>query len=286
MTLKSILFMGSPTYALPTLEAIHRQFPQATLTVFTRPDAPQGRSNTPVPTPIKTWAHTQGITVYTPASKIELQEQVQAIHPDLVIVIAYGMILPKAITDAYFCLNLHGSILPHYRGASPVQASLLNGDTETGISCIKMNEKMDEGPIVYEVKTPISPNEHFGELFDRLSQLSATACIDFLIHHWLTRHVTETPQDHAKASFCFKLNKADFELKSSENQATWLRKIKAFSPTPGAYVIENGKRVKILKASLQNGQLTPEIVQPEGKKAMGYGDYCLGSTAALTIPSC
>ncbi len=284
-SIPSILFMGSPSYALPTLEALHKQFPDTTFTVFTRPDAPQGRSKTPVPTPIKTWALENQIPVFTPQSKTELAEQVQRINPSLIVVIAYGMILPKIITDTYFCLNLHGSLLPQYRGASPVQASLLNGDTKTGITLIKMNEKMDEGDIVYTVETAISENEHFGELFERLSHLSADSCLEFLSKCW-PDNIRFESQDHNKASVCYKLNKDDFELKPTENVETWLRKIKAFSPAPGAYVLEDGKRTKILKANYTNGQLLPEMVQPEGKKPMTYTDYCRGSSGGLKIPLC
>ena len=140
MTLKltNLCFMGSPDFALPTLKALHENYTVSS--VLTRPDAPKGRGKQLTPTPIKAWALENNIPVYTPTNKAEVAEVLTTLNPSLCIVIAYGMILPKSITDSITCINLHGSILPQYRGASPIHSSLFNNDTQTGITAIRMKK--------------------------------------------------------------------------------------------------------------------------------------------------
>jgi len=135
-----LVFMGTPEYAVPSLKAIYDNFSQNLIAVFTRPDKTQGRNLKLKETPVKNFALTHNLPVYNPETKNELAEQIKALNPDVIVIIAYGMLIPKEITDNYFCLNLHGSLLPKYRGASPIQASLLNYDQKTGISLMKINE--------------------------------------------------------------------------------------------------------------------------------------------------
>ena len=277
-----ILFMGSPDYSVPTLEAVYRTFQGCIQAVITQPDREKGRGKQVQPTAVKTHALEYLLPVYTPVSKTELEALTVSLNPSLIIVIAYGMILPKSITDRFLCLNLHGSLLPAYRGASPVQSALLNGDIETGVTLIRMNERMDEGPILASAAISIGPDDCFGTLFEKLSHLSATLCVQFL--QTISPLTPETPQDHLQATYCKKLFSADFELRPhQESPHQMSHKIRAFSPKPGAFIMLDGKRVKILSATLENHHLIPLTVQPEGKKPMPYTDYLRGNPAGLEL---
>lgn len=280
---QNILLMGSPVFAIPTLQAIDAAFPGAVQAVFSQPDKPKGRGKHVEPTPVKAWALSRGLAVFTPSDKLSLQKEVEKLNPDLIVVIAYGMILPKTVTDRFFCLNSHGSILPDYRGASPIQAALLHGDTQTGISLIHMNEKMDEGPVVMIKTIPILPEDTLGTLTPKLAQLSAEACLDFICNHLSTNQVQKTTQDSEKASYCHKLSSADRELINTESPQKKWQKIKAFSPSPGAFMMQGEKRIKILEAKLENDTLVPLKVQPEGKQPMRYHDFCLGNPQGLIL---
>jgi len=270
--------MGSPEFALPSLKALHNHPRIDLIGIFSRKDAPKGRKKVLTPTPIKAWAKDH-YPIFTPETKTDLVKQVEALNPDLAVVIAYGMILPKILTDSIFCVNVHGSILPSYRGASPIHAALLNGDSKTGITLIKMNEKMDEGDILSIYERPLSEKDNFQDVHDSLSQLSAKACIDLANTF---PNITATPQNHSQASVCHKLRSSDFELLQSDSSETKLRKIRAFSPYPGAYISINDKRVKILDAEFKEKELIPTVVKPEGKSAMSFHDYCL-SQAPFTL---
>lgn len=267
--------MASPDFALPTLKAVHNLY--NVHAVFTRPDAPKGRGQGTNATPIKQWAQDLHIPIFEPKTKTELEHQVHVLKPTLILVIAYGMILPKTVTETYTCLNGHGSILPQYRGASPIHASLLNGDTETGITIIKMNEKMDEGDIVSIKKTQISSKDTLQTLHDTLSIL----CQDTMMETLQKKNHTLIPQLHEHATYCQKLSTADREIHPSETLKQKLGKIRAFSPKPGAFIMANGKVIKLLEATEQNGELLLITVQPEGKKPMSYHDYKLGNKEGL-----
>jgi methionyl-tRNA formyltransferase len=275
MDLNKIIFMGSPDFALPTLQAIHQQF--QVNAVFTRADAPKGRNQTLTPTPIKTWAQNQQIPVYCPLTKLELASLIKQIQPSLIIIIAYGMILPKEITDNFLCLNLHGSLLPKYRGPSPIQACLLNNDPETGITLMKINETMDTGDILTQKKLKLEPTDNFGQLHDKLTELSANLILEFLINNQSNSNLIFTPQNHNLATYCPKIKKEDLQLSLNINPHDFVAKVKAFSPFPGAFILaDNGKRYKILDAAVKDNQIQIITIQPEGKKPMNYHDFILG----------
>jgi methionyl-tRNA formyltransferase len=282
-----LLFMGSPDYAVPTLAALDGAFPHTLVGVVSQPDRPKGRHHHHLyPTPVKQWGLDHTIPVFTPLTKDELVTVVDQLRPDVIVVVAYGRILPKTITDRYFCLNSHGSLLPRHRGASPVQASLLAGDTQTGITLIHMDEQMDHGDVVYSRTFDIPEDMHFGDLFHSLSELSAVACVDFFLQHYIPNTVQSIAQPITGVTYCSKLNKPDFELKTDETQLEWLRKIRAFSPLPGAYIHTERGRVKVLRAQMIDGQLVPLIIQSEGKKPMPYSEYLRGHPRGLTLPLC
>jgi methionyl-tRNA formyltransferase len=278
--IKKLLFLGTPDFAVPMLEAVIQHQAVNTFAVITRPDAPKGRSKKLVPSPVKQCAIKHNLPVFNPPTKETLSATIQSLSPDIIIVVAYGMILPKIITDTYFCINSHGSLLPQYRGASPIHASLLNHDKKTGITLIKMDEKMDTGDILYQQKITIDPQDNFASLHDKLAILSGTAIITYL--ETMT-DVTPVPQNHQTATYCKKYISSDFELNTTDSALINLGKIRAFSPVPGAYIIKDKKRVKILHATLENNKLKLITVKPEGKQAMSYQDYCLGNPPLDTL---
>ena len=279
----SVLYCGSPEFACPTLSMLDTLDCIETLTVVSQPDQPKGRGKKQHPTPIKQLAQSLNLTVHTPSNKDEFIALTTQLKPDLIIVIAYGLILPKHITDTYYCINAHASLLPFYRGASPIQSSLLQNDTATGITLIHMNEKMDEGNIILQQSINISPNETFGSLHHTLAECTRT-CIRRVIKNFAKTNFLPTyPQNHSLATYCSKLNKASFYLNPADSIQTNLAKIKAFSPTPGAYSFCKNKRVKILKAIIENNHIIPQTVQPEGKKTMAYIDFQRGSQDPIEL---
>lgn len=277
-----IIFMGSPDFGLPTLEKIHQTFPENLVGIFTQPDRPKGRSKKLCPTPIKTWGLDNKVPVFQPEEKPDIITQITLLQPTLIIVIAYGVILPKEITDHFTCINVHGSILPDHRGASPIQASLLAGDKNTGVTLIRMNEGLDEGPILKIEAISISEEETFGSLYEQLQTLSANTLVGF-IKDASQDDLIGTVQNHDQATYCHKIKKEDLLLDWSKDPQILLQTIKAFSPIPGAYTItQKGQRIKILDAKLDAGQLIPLLVKPEGKKSMSYTDFCRGNKGNLT----
>jgi len=170
--LDTILFMGTPDFAVPTLHTLVQAFPDSTTHVVTMPDKVRGRGKKVSYSPVKAAALDLSLNVFTPASKTEVTNLVKQINPDLTVVIAYGMIIEKAVVDQYFCINLHASLLPKYRGASPIQSSLLNGDTTTGVTVIKLNEFMDEGDMLRKMEIQIDESINCGELTLKLSELA------------------------------------------------------------------------------------------------------------------
>ena len=266
--------MGTPDYALPTLTTISTNPDYKITGVITKPDTPKGRGQTLSPTPIKEWAIKKNIDVYTPQSKEEITKTVNTLNPDLIVIVAYGHILPKEITDNYYCINSHASLLPKYRGASPIQAALLNNESKTGITYFKLTAEMDNGPILLKKEVAIEKHDTVKTLHDKLALLSAEAVSELLS----TPTWQETEQDHTKASYCKKIQKEELELRPKDDSIEIIyNKIRAFSPFPGAYIIQNKKRLKIMKATFDNNTLKILEVKPEGKATMSYEDYLLGN---------
>ena len=277
-----IIFMGSPDFGIPTLSKLHQKYPNNLVGIFTQPDRPKRRSKKPIPTPVKTWGLENNIPVFQTDQNSDLTTQITLLQPTLIIVIAYGLLLPKNITDHFNCINIHGSLLPKHRGATPIQASILAGDKITGITLIRMTKGLDEGPILAAETTTLSEDTTFGALFKKLQHLSTNCLLKFL-DTATQKNMKGLPQNHALATYCHKINKADLQLDWTEEPHTLLRKIKAFSPIPGTYTITQKKqRIKILDAKIEKGQLIPLIVKPEGKQEMTYIDFCRGNKGDLS----
>lgn len=279
----NVLFLGTPEFSVPTLEILVKDFPDARISVITMPDKIRGRGSKLTPSSVKSLALSYKLPVFDARSKTDLTTLVHDLSPDLLIVVAFGMIIEKEITDQYFCINIHSSLLPKYRGASPIHTSLLNGDVETGITLIKMNEKMDEGDILLQHKLPITIDDNLGSLTKKLSYLGAESLKSFILHCFLPNRIDLTPQDNALASYTKKIDKADLRVSSSENLHELHNKIRAYSPKPGAYVIHNDRRVKLLSSEYINNELILLTVQPEGKPVMSYADFLLGSPEGINL---
>ena len=278
---KHILFMGTPEFASPTLESLIQSNNNDNISVITMPDKVRGRGSKTSPSPIKKLAQDNQLTIHQPESKIQLTHQINELNPDLIIVVAYGMIIEKSIVDKYLCINCHASLLPKYRGASPIQAALLNGDHATGITIIRLNEKMDAGDICSTTEMPIDPTDNYGSLSHKLAELGANEIMGFINTQWKPNTLTCTPQNHSNATYCKKIEKQDLLIDQSTPKQTIIRKINAFSPKPGAYCIHNNKRIKLLAAKLSNNALSLITIQPEGKPPMPYKDYLFGNNEGL-----
>lgn len=275
MTPLNVVFMGSPQFAVASLSAILGHVNAHVVAVVTQPDQPKGRGKHPAQTAVKLAAQAAAIPVFTPNSKRELTKIVRDCHPDILVVVAYGRILPAAITDHYVCLNVHGSLLPRYRGASPIHAALMTGDAVTGVTLMQMNAKMDEGNILSVSETEIVPDDCFQTLHDRLSHMGGLLLVDFFDNPKEVLAQAKVQDDNA-VSYCQKLQSEDALLCADRSAVENWGIIRAFSPIPGAYVLEAGKRIKIIEAKLVDHRLVPVVVKPEGKGLMSYADYQRG----------
>lgn len=275
----TFVFFGTPYVARDTLAILVERGFVPTL-VVTSPDAPRGRGQQLTPCETKAWALTQNLPVLTPEKLDEKTvEEIKGYGCDYAIVVAYGKIFPESLISAFpkGVLNVHYSLLPKYRGASPVEAALLAGDAVTGIAIQKMVRELDAGDVIAVRETPIEATETTRELRARLIALGAELLAE-VMPDYLSGNITPTPQDHTKATRSGKIAKTEGELSlSGDAQQNW-RKYRAYAESPGTYffVERDGKtmRVKIMRASLSpKGEFIVERVIPEGKKEMAYADF-------------
>jgi methionyl-tRNA formyltransferase len=258
-----LVYYGTPALAVPPLRRLV-QDGRAPLLVVTRPDRPKGRGLTTAASPVKEAALSLGLDVATPAragAPAEL-ERIRALAPDLIVLTAYGQILPPALLalPRLGALNVHFSLLPRHRGASPIQSAILAGDRETGVSTMWMTEGLDEGPLFLARAVPIGDGEDAGALADRLAQLGA-ACLAETLDRIERGDIVRTEQDAARATLTRKLSAADGRLRPEETPVALARRVRAFSPDPGAYFLLAGtgagagaERLLVLEASPGSGE--------------------------------
>ena len=247
-----IVFMGTPDFVVPVLEGLlhggHR-----IVGVYTRPDRPAGRGRRLTPPPVKAYAHGQGLAVFQPASLREEDavQELAALHPDVIIVAAYGRILPPEMLEVLpkRVLNPHPSLLPKHRGPSPVTAAVLEGGSITGITVMLMDQGMDTGPIVTQRQVPILPGETADMLTRRLFREGTELLLEAL-PEWQAGALKAVPQDEGKATSTRFYSKEDGELDWSLPAATLERRVRAFDPWPGGYTRWEGKLLKVLEATL------------------------------------
>jgi methionyl-tRNA formyltransferase len=300
MTDPRIVFMGSPEFALPALRLLAASYEIAG--VVTQPNRPAGRGREPQAPPVKLLAEQLGIPVSQPErlKSPEAMAQLQVLGPDLIVVAAYGQILRPAVLELprLGCINIHGSLLPRWRGAAPVQASILNGDGVTGVTIMRMDTGVDTGPILSQRSLPILPDDTAGSLGKRMAELGACLLIETL-PAYLDGTCIPHSQDDSQATYAPMIKKEEGELDFSQPAESLARRVRAFNPWPGAYMPWQGQLLKVhaaraaLAASHQpglrfihqgqpavgtaDGVLVLETVQPAGKRPMPGKDFLRGA---------
>lgn len=244
-----IVFFGTPEFARDILRDIHEEF--EVVGVVTSPDAPVGRKRVITPTPVKEFALEQGYSVFTPEKlkkNPEFLETLQSLEPDLMIVVAYGLIIPKSYLDAFpdSWLNIHPSILPQYRGPAPMHAPLLYGDTRTGTSIMIMDHKMDHGPILAQALIPIEPDMVFAELSDQLRELSSDLLLT-VTRGYLDGSITPLEQEHELATFTKFIHRNDGLIDWNHPAREIYNQFRAFHvwPESASWFEKNGRKEKI-----------------------------------------
>ncbi|MCX6746194.1 MAG: methionyl-tRNA formyltransferase [Candidatus Parcubacteria bacterium] len=299
-----IIFMGTPEFSVPVLNALIENY--NAIAVVTQPDKKVGRKQVLTFSPIKKIALANKIEILQPekiSGKVEFIRRVNDLNPDLIVIAAYGLILPKEILDIpkYGVINVHASLLPKYRGASPIQAAILNGEKETGVTIMLVNEKMDEGDILSQETITITDNDNFASLYEKLSVLGTHLLIEVLLK-WLNKEIKPQKQDESQATYCKLITKEDGKIDWHKSAQEIDRQIRALTPWPGTWTVWNNKKLKILSASadgstkltmttsagevfkvnnslaIQCGQGALEILelQLEGKKSMTAKEFLNG----------
>ena len=304
-----IIFAGTPDFAARHLDALLSSGHQI-VGVFTHPDRPAGRGKKLMPSPVKVLAEEHGLPVFQPASlrPQENQQLVADLNADVMVVVAYGLILPKAVLDMprLGCINVHRSLLPRWRGAAPIQRALWAGDPETGVTIMKMDVGLDTGDMLYKLACPITSDDTSATLYDKLADLGPQGLIETL-QQLADNTVKPEVQDDALVTYAEKLSKEEARIDWSLSAAQLERCIRAFNPWPMSWLEIDGQPVKVWKASVisdatkaepgtiidaskngiqvatAQGILNLESLQPAGKKAMSAQDL-LNSRREWFIP--
>ena len=298
-----IMFMGTPEISAICLKKLIEDGHDV-CSVVTREDKPRGRGNVMTPTPTKVLALENSIPVYEPKTLRDeaFLSLLREIDPELIVVVAFGKILPAAVLDypKYGCINLHVSLLPKYRGAAPMQRAIINGERETGVTVMYMNEGLDTGDIIAVKKFPIGPEDNFEDIHDRSALVGGRLLSETIVA--LERgEATRTAQDESLATYAAKIEKSDCKIDLSKTAEELDCMIRGVTPIPGAFAYLNGKMLKIVKAvpvdkkgaigevvcadgvgegsftvACGEGALKVTSVIPEGKGKMSAGDFIRG----------
>lgn len=305
-----IVFFGTPEFALPSLTALVEQPDFQIIQVVTQPDRPAGRGRKVQPPPVKQRALEYQLPVWQPENlrRTEAVEYLRTMEPSIAVVVAYGELIPRRLLTIprHGFLNVHPSLLPRYRGASPIQAALLNGDEYTGVSIILLNVEMDAGPILAQVTVPINPADTAATLSSRLAN-TAAQILPHTIRGWIRGSIRPVPQDHSQATYTRPLKKEDGCINWNLSAEQIERMIRAFQPWPLAWTMLKGRRFALLRAQVvleqpayRPGCLYPvdgtllvgtgtvplklEVIQPEGKRPMSAIEWWRG--ARLPVGAC
>ena len=295
-----ILFMGTPDIAAECLKALYAAGHEI-CGVYTRRDKPVGRKQVLTAPPVKEVALEHGTPVFQPRTLRDGSEDanIRALAPDLIVVVAYGCILPKSVLEApkYGCINLHVSLLPKYRGSAPVQWAVLNGDTETGVSIMQMDEGLDTGDVLVCEKIAIGPEETSGELFDRVTAVGARVLCE-AVPAMEAGTLKPQPQQHENATLAPMLDKELAEFRLTDTAAHIHNWVRGMNPWPMAFFMHNGKKIKVTASKLsenpanaapgsvlavkpltiacQDGAVVLDSVTPEGGKSMAGTAWAAG----------
>ncbi|PIR57817.1 MAG: methionyl-tRNA formyltransferase [Parcubacteria group bacterium CG10_big_fil_rev_8_21_14_0_10_38_31] len=284
-----IAFLGTPEFAIKILEEMKKGGLTPSL-IITTPDKPKGRKLALTPPPVKMWADKEKILTLQPNKLNDIYTDLKKGDWDLFVLAAFGKIIPKEIVDIpkHGILNVHPSILPEYRGPSPIQSAILSGDTELGVTIMLLDEELDHGPIIATEKLPLSDNLNYEEAEEKLAKLGGKLLVRVALP-WTKEKIKTVEQDHKRATFTVKVKKDDALIDWNDNPEIIERRIRAFYPWPGAYFFldKDGKpfRVIVTKASLKGDKLHLEKVKPEGKNEMTFSDFIKGNPELkLQIP--
>lgn len=305
----NIVFMGTPDFAVPALESLYSKGHNISL-VITQKDKQRGRGKKVLPSPVKEKALELGLNVYQPDSinTDESKEKLQQISPDVIVVVAFGQILKKQILNLpkYGCLNVHASILPKYRGAAPINWAIINGEKETGVSIMEMDEGLDTGDILKIERIPINEYDDSITIHDKLSSLGAKVIVEVL-DDIEKGHINRIPQDDKLSSYAPMLSKKTGRIDWNNNGDTIINLIRGLKPWPSAYFEYEGNNVKIHMASkrerfpekengfvvkvtdegifvnCQDSSIVIEELQFPGKKKMKVSEYLRGNQFPINI---
>lgn len=262
-----LVFMGTPDFAVPILEALARH--HDILAVYTQPPRPAGRGKAPRPSPVQIFAENLSLPVRHPVSlkDSDAQADFAALGADAAVVVAYGLILPQAVLDAprLGCLNIHASLLPRWRGAAPIHRAIMAGDAETGICIMQMEAGLDTGPVRLTCATPIGPEETTQDLHDRLSRMGAEMIVEALAT--MPEAIPQGPGE----TYAAKIDKAEARVDWTRPAEEVDRLIRGLSPFPGAWVMVGEERVKLLRSRVAEGQGAPGQVLHGFTIACGTG---------------
>ena len=299
--------MGTPDFAVPNLQALADSGAQIA-GVYTQPDRPSGRGKKTSKSPVKILAERLGLPVFQPAalSTNEARSELETLSPDVIIVAAYGLILPNwtLALPTRGALNVHPSLLPRHRGPAPVASAILEGDEETGVTVMLVEPEVDAGPILRTIKLAINPTETTGQLTERLSNIGGQLLVETL-HDWITGLISPEPQDHSLATFSRKVTKADGQIDWTQTAEQICRRIRAYHPWPGSFTTWAGRRLKIIEAAptgdeagkpglvsrdpggilvqAGRGHVALKTVQPEGRRPMDIYAFLAGHTDFMGV---
>ena len=255
-----VIFMGTPDFSVPALDALHAAGHEI-VCVYCQPPRPAGRGKKDRPSPVQARAEALGLPVRHPVSlrKPEAQAEFAALDADLAVVVAYGLILPQPILDApkHGCLNIHASLLPRWRGAAPIHRAIMAGDVETGVCIMQMEAGLDTGPVLLRGVTPIEAGETTATLHDRLAGIGADLIVSALAQ---LPDLTPQAQPEVGVTYAHKIDKAEAAIDWRRPAIEVDRQIRGLSPFPGAWFERHGARIKVLGSTLSDGAGTPGTV--------------------------
>ena len=274
----NIIFFGTPDFAVPALGALIKANYNV-VAVFTQPDKSVGRKRVLSPPPIKLEAENLRLKVSQPKTlkDDEVFEEFNSLNPDICVIAAYGKIIPKRYLDVpkYGFINTHPSLLPKYRGPSPIQTAILNGEKETGVTIMVVDEEVDHGKIVSSIKYQVLRDKNYKEVEGDLARLGAKLLIETL-PKYVSGDIQPTEQDHRQATFTKKFLRENGHINWNEPTVGIYDKIRALNPEPGAWTTWKSKILNIKKAELHDGKLNIQTIQMEGKKEMPFQEFLNG----------
>lgn len=271
-----VIFMGTPDFAIPSLDTLEASKDCEIIALVTQPDKPRGRGKKVLPSPVKAWGLERNIPVLQPekASSEDFIHSISSLEPDLIITAAYGQILKKELLDIpkLGCINVHASLLPEYRGASPIQQVLIDGRDKTGITIMYMDVGMDTGDIIAMKETAIKPSEYADQLHDRLAVLGGQLLQD-VIKIFKEGKPKGIPQDHSRATYCSKIDKSMGEIDWNRSSGDIINLLRGLTPWPGVYTYYSGKRIKVWKAqeweySTDDGVIPGTVIKSDSKEGL------------------